>query len=51
MSFYENIDYHYAMIVKARKLPVGYIKRMVLINKAIQGILRAKSELNGKNVY
>ena len=41
MSKRDNISLHFAVIAKARQLPVASTKRMTLINRSIQGILRA----------
>lgn len=40
MSKEENILTHKNVIAKARQLPIGN-RRMVLINRSIQGIIRA----------
>lgn len=41
MSQQANIALHKALIVRARQLPVGSIRRMELINRSIHGIIRA----------
>ena len=41
MSKAANIALHRSIIAKARQLPVASTKRMTLINRSIQGILRA----------
>jgi hypothetical protein len=41
MSKAANIALHLQVIAKARQLPVASDKRMALINRSIQGILRA----------
>ncbi len=41
MSKRDNIQLHKAIIAKARQLPVASDKRMALIHRSIEGILRA----------
>ncbi len=41
MSKEANILLHKNVIAKARKLPVGSLKRIELISRSIQGIIRA----------
>ena len=43
MSQIDNILLHLQVIAKARQLPVGSDKRMTLISRSIQGIIRALS--------
>lgn len=42
MSAHDNILLHQALIAKARQLPVASTKRLLLISRSIQGILRAR---------
>jgi hypothetical protein len=49
MSQIENIAVHFQVIAKARTLPVGSDKRIVLISRSIQGIIRAKASNYNSN--
>lgn len=45
MSYTENISVHLALIKHVRlSMPVGSLKRMILIHRSIQGIIRAKAD-------
>lgn len=41
MSQKDNIRFHLQVIAQARRLPVGSTKRITLISRSIQGIVRA----------
>ena len=41
MSQQANIALHLSVIAKARQLPVGSDRRLTLISRSIQGIVRA----------
>lgn len=42
MSYLQNLDMHWACIAQARKtLPVGSERRIAIVSRSIQGILRA----------
>lgn len=44
MSAAENIALHKAIIHKAQRLPVGSTKRITLVSRSLQGIVRALSQ-------
>jgi hypothetical protein len=43
MSKDANISLHFQLIHKAQQLPVGCDKRIAIISRSIQGIIRAMS--------